>query len=324
MNIAPEPLGSVDMALAHAKRLLEKNPDLAAEQAREILNADPAHPAARLILGAAQRRERTRSPGARCARTARSRAAARRAACIWSSGSHAPRPVICRRPSPRFAEPCSFSPRSADGMAVAGRLSGGRRRPGRRRRCEGAICFGGGARPSPEGSGGGVDAQRFAAGGPPLARSPGRLSDRRGGAAHARRGGGAIAQLCGGSRTARAVPGSRSEFRCRTPELCRGAQPPGKAGAALPHAERLLAKDAGNPGHLNLKAAILANLGDYQGSIDLYSPVLRDHPRQPKVWMSFAHALKTARPVRGQRDRLSARDRRWSRRSARLTGAWPT
>jgi predicted Zn-dependent protease len=56
LNIAPEPLGSVDMAIAHAKRLLEKNPDLAEEQAREILNADPAHPAARLILGAAQRR----------------------------------------------------------------------------------------------------------------------------------------------------------------------------------------------------------------------------------------------------------------------------
>src|ERR1700679_280203 len=44
------------MAIAHAKRLLEKNPDLAAEQAREILNVDPAHPTARLILGAARRR----------------------------------------------------------------------------------------------------------------------------------------------------------------------------------------------------------------------------------------------------------------------------
>jgi tetratricopeptide (TPR) repeat protein len=70
-----------------------------------------------------------------------------------------------------------------------------------------------------------------------------------------------------------------------------------KPAAALPQAERLLAKDAGNPGYLNLKAAILANLGDYQGSIDLYGKVLRDHPRQPKVWMSLAHALKTARRV---------------------------
>ena len=49
-----EPLGSVDGALAHARRLLEKNADLAAEQAREILNVSPGHPAAPLIgfLGA--------------------------------------------------------------------------------------------------------------------------------------------------------------------------------------------------------------------------------------------------------------------------------
>ena len=51
-----EPLGSVDVALAHARRLLEKNADLAAEQAREILNVSPGHPVARLILGAAHRR----------------------------------------------------------------------------------------------------------------------------------------------------------------------------------------------------------------------------------------------------------------------------
>ena len=48
--------GSVDTALDHARRLLEKNPDLAAQQAREILSISPAHPIARLILGAAQRR----------------------------------------------------------------------------------------------------------------------------------------------------------------------------------------------------------------------------------------------------------------------------
>src|SRR5580692_8659933 len=44
------------MAIDHAKRLLEKDPELAAEQAREILNVDPAHATARLILGTAQRR----------------------------------------------------------------------------------------------------------------------------------------------------------------------------------------------------------------------------------------------------------------------------
>ncbi|HUA90580.1 MAG TPA: tetratricopeptide repeat protein, partial [Steroidobacteraceae bacterium] len=52
---AAEPVGSVQMALAHAARLLQKDPRLAAEQANEILRAAPGDPRARLILGAAQR-----------------------------------------------------------------------------------------------------------------------------------------------------------------------------------------------------------------------------------------------------------------------------
>ena len=55
MNATSEPLGTVDVALAHAARLLERDAALAAEQASEILKAVPTHPRARLILGAARR-----------------------------------------------------------------------------------------------------------------------------------------------------------------------------------------------------------------------------------------------------------------------------
>src|SRR6516225_1705930 len=55
MGDATEPTGSVDVALAHAARLLERDPALAAEQAGEILKAAPAHPGATLILGIARR-----------------------------------------------------------------------------------------------------------------------------------------------------------------------------------------------------------------------------------------------------------------------------
>ena len=55
LNTVTQPVGAIDVALAHAKRLLEKSPELAAEQAREILKAVPGHPHARLILGAAHR-----------------------------------------------------------------------------------------------------------------------------------------------------------------------------------------------------------------------------------------------------------------------------
>ena len=68
-----------------------------------------------------------------------------------------------------------------------------------------------------------------------------------------------------------------------------------KAAAALSQIELLLSKEPRNPGYLNLKAAILANLGDYAESIGVYEAVLKEFPRQPKIWMSYGHSLKTAR-----------------------------
>src|SRR6202163_4808713 len=55
VNSASEPVGTLDVALGHAARLLERDAALAAEQASEILKAVPGHPHARLILGAALR-----------------------------------------------------------------------------------------------------------------------------------------------------------------------------------------------------------------------------------------------------------------------------
>jgi predicted Zn-dependent protease len=68
----------------------------------------------------------------------------------------------------------------------------------------------------------------------------------------------------------------------------------GKAAAALPHVEQLLAREPTNPGYRNLKAAVLANLADYAGSARIYAEVLREYPQQSKVWMSYGHSLKTS------------------------------
>ncbi len=68
----------------------------------------------------------------------------------------------------------------------------------------------------------------------------------------------------------------------------------GKAAAALAEVETLLAAQPLDPGYRNLKAAVLSQLGDYEQTLRLYAGVLRDHPNQPKVWMSYGHALKTA------------------------------
>ncbi len=68
----------------------------------------------------------------------------------------------------------------------------------------------------------------------------------------------------------------------------------GKAAAALPQVEQLLAREPANPGYRNLKAAVLANLADYAGSARVYAEVLREYPQQSKVWMSYGHSLKTS------------------------------
>ncbi|MGO9852025.1 MAG: sulfotransferase [Steroidobacteraceae bacterium] len=67
----------------------------------------------------------------------------------------------------------------------------------------------------------------------------------------------------------------------------------GRPAAALPHVERLLTKEPRNPGYRNLKGAVLANLAEYAESARIYKGVLEEFPHQPKVWMSYGHSLKT-------------------------------
>jgi tetratricopeptide (TPR) repeat protein len=67
-----------------------------------------------------------------------------------------------------------------------------------------------------------------------------------------------------------------------------------RAAEALPHIERLLAVDPADPSYQNLKAASLTLTGDYEGAIGLYEAVLKNHPAQPKAWLRYGHALKTA------------------------------
>ena len=62
-----------------------------------------------------------------------------------------------------------------------------------------------------------------------------------------------------------------------------------KPEAALAELDRL-PSDAGTR---NMRAAVLARIGDFTGSISAYAAVLADYPVQPKAWMSYGHALKT-------------------------------
>jgi tetratricopeptide (TPR) repeat protein len=61
---------------------------------------------------------------------------------------------------------------------------------------------------------------------------------------------------------------------------------------AIAELDRLLAEDADNPAYLNLKAAALGRIGEYEAAIELYARVLARYAH-PKTWMSYGHALKT-------------------------------
>lgn len=63
---------------------------------------------------------------------------------------------------------------------------------------------------------------------------------------------------------------------------------------ALAEIDQLLAIEPNNLGHLNLKAAVQCRIGDYEPAIAIYADLVARDPRHPSVWMSYGHALKTA------------------------------
>ncbi len=290
--MATQRLGSVDLAVSHARRLLEKNPDLAAEQACEILNAHPGHPTARLILGAAHRRAgRLQSAldvlEALAAEFPHSSPVhLELGVALFEHGRGADAETALRRA-------VQLNPATPDGWRLL------------------ADCL------DTRGDGAGADEARArylkaANHDPRLRAAAAALAENNLPTADA--------LLCAhldahptdvaalrmraevAGRLRRYADAEELLERCLTlaPNfdaarhnlagvLNRGARP----AAALPHIVRLLAKEPQNPGYLNLKAAILANMGDYRGSIETYQGVLARYPQQPKVWMSLGHALKT-------------------------------
>ncbi|HSC07229.1 MAG TPA: sulfotransferase [Steroidobacteraceae bacterium] len=67
-----------------------------------------------------------------------------------------------------------------------------------------------------------------------------------------------------------------------------------KVTQALKEISHLLASEPRNPGYRILQAAISASIGEYASAIEIYASVLSEYPKQPKAWMSYGHALKTA------------------------------
>ena len=66
-----------------------------------------------------------------------------------------------------------------------------------------------------------------------------------------------------------------------------------KVSEALAEIQRLIAQEPANPGFRNLHAVILSRVGDARQSNAVYARLLREYPGNAKVWLSHGHVLKT-------------------------------
>jgi predicted Zn-dependent protease len=294
LSSASEPVGTLDVAIAHAARLLQKNPTLAAEQAREVLKAVPHHPRARLILGAAHRRNGQAQAAIEVLaplvlEQPRFAPAHMELGIAMAEGGHMREAVAALRCAVRL------QPNSADAWRLLADYldADGDAEGADRARAE----FIKAATEDPRLT---EAAAALVSNNLPLAdaRLRTHLAAYPNDVAALRM----LAEVAGRlrryqdaqqllERCIELAPSFDAARHNYAVVLNRQAKP----SEALPHLDRLLEKEPRNPGYLNLKAAILANMGEYAGSIEVYETVLREHPQQPKIWMSYGHALKTAR-----------------------------
>jgi tetratricopeptide (TPR) repeat protein len=288
-----QPLGSVELALSHAARLLKTRPVLAAEQAGEILRAVPGDPRARLVLGAAHRLNGQLQAAlevlkALAEEQPRSAAVHLELGTALGEAGQSPQAAAALRHALRLQPDSADAWRLlADQLDASGDASGADQARARYIKAatrdppllEAAAALVANALPEAEARlrahlrlfPTDVAALRMLA---EVAARLRRYQDAQ-----------QLLEQC--LALAPSFDAARQNYAML---LNRQARP----AAALPHVERLLAKEPRDPGYRNLKAAVLANLGDYGQSIEVYEAVLKEFPRQPTIWMSYGHSLRTA------------------------------
>src|SRR5712671_1267323 len=293
MSSAQEPVGTVDMAVQHAARLLPSAPHMAAVQAQEILKVAPDHPAALLLLGVARRN------GGELASAVEVLSSLALAHPQWplahyeqalalSLTDQHPRAIEALQRATQLRPQMAEAWRAlADELLITGDSAGADAASAQSIRAStqdpellaaaAALC----ENQIPE-----AEAQLRQI----LRRRPNDVAAMRmlaEVAARLRRHHDAETLLLRCLELAPGFSGARHNYAI---VLHRQH----KSAAALGELETLLAQEPRNPGYLNLKAAVLSRIGDYADSIDAYREVLQAHPRQPKIWMSYGHTLKTA------------------------------
>jgi tetratricopeptide (TPR) repeat protein len=292
MSAAPEPVGTLEVALAHATRLLATNPVMAAEQAAEILKVVPDQPVAVLLLASAQRA--TGNPAAAVGNLERlvlkhpGWAAAHYELGIALGGAGQPeaaadalRRAVTLKPDLAHGwlalgdQLTAIGDTAGADGAYAWHIKASTRDP-RLLQAATALC----ENQIPQ-----AEALLRAH----LRQFPTDVAAIRmfaEVAARLRRFQDAETLLARCLELAPSFAGARHNYAV---VLHRQNKP----APALREIESLLALEPHNPGYNYLKAAILGRIGEYQQSIEIYATVLAAYPQQPKIWMSYGHALKT-------------------------------
>jgi tetratricopeptide (TPR) repeat protein len=293
MGNVSEPLGSLEVALAHAARLLDSNPVLAAEQAGEILKVNPAHPAAMLLLGVARRAGGDPAAAADALGTLVSMhpqwalAHYELALALSGLGSNAEAIAALQRAVILKPDMADAWRALGDELTIAGDAAGA------------DSAYAQNVRASTKDPRLLTAAAALCENKIPQAEALLR--------AHLKKYPTDVAALRMLAEVAARLGryGDAEILLTRCLELAPSFVPArhhraivlhrqNKAAAALREVTELLVKDPRNPGYNNLKAAILARIGELQDSIEIYAGILAEHPVQPKIWLSYGHALKTS------------------------------
>jgi tetratricopeptide (TPR) repeat protein len=289
---ASEPVGTLEVALDHAARLLASNPAMAEAQAREILKAVPGHPQAVLLLGAALRgqgelaaalrvleplaREQPRAAVAQfehgrvlgaLGRSGEAAAALRRALALNPRLTDAWRELGDQLSlmgdeagaDQAYARQIECSVSDPDLIAAAGAMADGRLAV-----AEHTLRAHLKAHPTD------AAALRMLA---EVGGRLGRYEDAE-----------TLLERC--LEVAPAFDAARHNYATVLYRQNRPVQ-------ALEQLDLLLSDRPKEPNYRTLRAAALVQVGEYAAAIDDYRDVLAAFPQQPKAWMSYGHALKT-------------------------------
>jgi len=258
MSATTEPTGTLDVAMKHAEALLAKRPELAAEQAGEILKVVPNHAPAAFLLARAQ---------ARLGRGDEAIAALRRTVKLQPDHPQAWRLLAdhlgaigdADGADAAYLRHVKASTRNPALLEAAGAMV-------RKDLPRAESLLKAHLMQAPTD----VPAIRMLA---EVAARLGRDKD-------------AIALL---ERCLELAPNFIPALYAYAMMLHRGND----SARALPVIEKLLAAEPRHPGYRNFHAVLLSRLGDYARAGRIYAELLREYPSHAKVWLSFGHTLKT-------------------------------